>query len=224
MKERESLIYAGLPDHKALISKTKKFVKWALGQVKKPYLACSFGKDSSVMLHLVLEYAPEIPVRFATHPETNLLDDYERVINWWKEQHNINFVDVFCDGGFVKVKHHQRKMLDNGDWDSFFLGIRAEESKGRRISLKMHGDFHNLANGRTKICPLAWWKEKDVAAYIFANKLPLLDKYAFEGVEARTTSGIARTHLHETMVSLRNRDLQRFNELIKLYPDAAYFI
>lgn len=221
---QKGLVYAQMPEHKFLVKKTKEFISESLSRVDNPYVACSFGKDSSVMLHMILKEAPGIKVRFATHPETQLLDDYDRIIKWWENEYQLNLYNIFCEGGFVKVKHHQRNMLDDTICDSFFVGIRAEESKGRRISLKKHGQFYKLKkNGRIKICPLAWWKNNDVWAYAMANGLPLLDKYKFEGVSGRTTSGIARDYERETLLSLKQRDITRYNELLRLYEDASFF-
>lgn len=218
-------MYAEMPEHKSRVRITKRFISKALRRVKNPYLACSFGKDSSVMLHLVIEQKPDIPVRFATHPETNLLDDYNRVVDWWIERHGINLQEVYCEGGLKKEKHHQRDSLDAGDWDSFFVGIRAEESAGRRIYLRKHGLLYKLKmNDRWKICPMGWWEQKNVSAYLAKYELPVLDKYQFEGMNARTTAGLPRTHLNESLQSLKNRDPQSFNKLCKMFPDAKYYV
>lgn len=227
MDKRTALLYAQLKPYKALVNKTSGFIRWALERVKNPYVACSFGKDSAVMLHLILQHRPNIPVRFASHPETSLLDNYQEVINLWVENYGINYHEIFCDGGLIKVRHHQRNMLDalHEDWDSFFVGIRKQESVGRRISLRTHGMFHKLkSTGRIKISPLADWTEKEIATYTVANNIPLLDKYQKEGFSARTTSGIPRTNIEESLMSLKSRDIQSFNELCKLYPDAAEYV
>ncbi|MDD5231129.1 MAG: phosphoadenosine phosphosulfate reductase family protein [Candidatus Marinimicrobia bacterium] len=224
MDEKSARLYAQLDQFKYLVSKTERFIAWSLRQVKNPYVACSFGKDSSVMLHMILKHAPNIVVRFATHPETNILDDYPGVIEWWVKNYSIKLQEIYCDGGLVKVKHHQRKMLNEGNWDAFFVGIRAQESFGRRVSLKTYSKYHQLANGRIKICPMAWWKENDVSAYIFSKDLPLLGKYKFEGISARTSSGTPRTHIHETLQALKSRDLQKFNQLCDLFEDAKYYV
>lgn len=224
LERQKGLLYANMPEHKRLIAKTKMFIEKSLNKVSNPYVACSFGKDSSVMLHLLLQKIPDIRVRFASHPETQLLDNYKRVIAWWINEYNINLYNIFCDGGFVKIKHHQRYMLDNVECDSFFVGIRAEESRGRRISLKKDGSFYKLkSNNRIKISPLAWWKTKDIWAYTVCNNIPLLDKYQFEGASGRTTSGIARDYQRETLLSLKQRDVTRYNKLLQLYPDARNY-
>lgn len=224
LERQKGLLYSKMPEHKRLVDETKLFIKKSLSKVSNPYVACSFGKDSSVMLHLILQEMPKIRVRFASHPETELLDKYKQVIDWWINEYNINLYNVFCNGDFVKIKHHQRDMLDDVECDSFFVGIRAEESRGRRISLKKDGKFYKLkSNGRIKISPMAWWKKEDIWAYIVSNNIPLLDKYEFEGVTARTTSGIARYYQRETLLSLKQRDITRYNKLLQLYPNARNY-
>lgn len=225
MDNRTALLYAKLKQHKALVNKTSGFIRWALQRVENPYVACSFGKDSAVMLHLILQHNPRIPVRFASHPETRLLDNYEEVIDLWLKK-NINYQEIYCEGGLVKVRHAQRDALDamHEDWDSFFVGIRKEESFGRRVSLKKYGMFHKLKNGRIKISPLADWSEKDITAYVLSRKLPALSKYTKEGFSSRTTSGIPRTHINECLTSLKNRDINAFNKLSVLFPDIKEFV
>lgn len=227
MDKKSALLYAQLKPYKALVNKTSGFIKWALKQVENPYVACSFGKDSSVMLHLILNHAPNIPVRFASHPETSLLDNYQGVIELWVDRYGINYQEIFCHGGLIKVRHHQRNMLDalHENWDSFFVGIRKQESVGRRISLKKYGMFHKLkSTGRVKISPLADWTEKEISAYTISNNLPVLEKYKKEGFSARTTSGIPRTNIEESLMSLKSRDIESFNKLCKLYPDAGEYV
>lgn len=48
LERQKGLLYAQMPEHKYLVNKTKKFIKWSLEQVNNPYVACSFGKDSAV--------------------------------------------------------------------------------------------------------------------------------------------------------------------------------
>lgn len=225
MDYKTAELYSKLHSYKALVNKTSGFIRWALERVENPYVACSFGKDSSVMLDLILKQNPNISVRFASHPETRILDNYDEVISKWKEK-GINLNEIYCDGGIVKIKYAQRDALDamNENWDSFFVGIRMQESAGRRISLKKYGMFHKLVNGRIKISPMADWKENDIAAYCLLNNLPILNKYNQEGFSARTTSGIPRTDINECLSSLKNRDIQAFNKLCQLFPDVKNFV
>jgi len=225
MDQRTALLYAQLKQYKVLVSKTSGFIRWALERVETPYVACSFGKDSSVMLDLVLKQRPEIPVVFASHPETRILDNYDSVITEWIKK-GINYHEIFCEGNLIKIKHAQREAMQNwsDSWDAFFVGIRKDESFGRRVSLKKYGMFHRLASGKIKICPMADWTTRDIAAYVISNDLPTLSKYNSEGFSARTTSGIPRTHVNECLQSLKNRDLNAFNQLCKLFPDVNEYI
>jgi len=223
MDRRTAELYAKLHSFKALVNKTSGFIRWALQRVEKPYLACSFGKDSAVMLDLVLKHKPDITVRFASHPETRILDNYDEVIEKWQRK-IVNYEEIFLEGGLVKVKHAQRNALNEGQWDSFFVGIRKEESFGRRVSLKKYGMFHKLKNGRLKISPMADWKTEEIATYVLVNDLPVLSKYRIEGFSARTTSGIPRTNINECLTSLKTRDIRAFNELCRLFPDVNNFL
>ncbi len=216
-------LYCKLSSFKRLLNQTNDFIKNSINNITNPYLACSFGKDSSVMLDLVLKHIPDIKVRFATHPETRLLDNYDEIIGYWKNK-NINYEEIYCAGGLVKVKHHQRESLNQGEWDSFFIGIRAEESFGRRVSLKKYGAFYKLKNGRIKISPVAWWKTIDISSYILDNNIPYLNKYSKEGFGARTTSGVPRTHVSECLSSLKSRDINSFNKLCRMFPDVKEFV
>lgn len=89
MDEKTAMLYSKMPEHKFLISKTVNFIKWALSRVENPYLACSFGKDSSVMLHLVFNQYPNIVVKFLGKKETDLIDDYTGIIEWWQKKNII---------------------------------------------------------------------------------------------------------------------------------------
>jgi 3'-phosphoadenosine 5'-phosphosulfate sulfotransferase (PAPS reductase)/FAD synthetase len=223
LDQKTALLYYRLNSFQYLLQQTQRFIEQSLAKVKRPYLACSFGKDSSVMLDLVWQYKPDITVRFASHPETRLLDNYDEVIQWWLKR-GINYEEIYCEGGLVKVKHHQRQSLNQGEWDSYFVGIRAEESTERKKCLKFQGMFHQLSNGRIRIAPLAWWTTRDITAYLWGNKIPSLQAYHDLGFDTRTSAGIPRTCIHRCLRSLKDRDILAFNKLCELFPDAKEFV
>jgi tRNA(Ile)-lysidine synthase TilS/MesJ len=224
MTTKEALLYATMPEYKALIRKTKEFIKLSLSKVSKPYLACSFGKDSSVMLHLVLEQYSDIPVIFVSRIETNLVDNYEEIISAWSiNLHQINFNKdtlQFINKSVIKTAMEDVKY----NYDSYFIGLRAEESNGRRITLKKDGMFYKMGDGLNRIAPVAFWKTKDIEAYCIANNLPTLNKYKVEGFESRTTAGISSKTPHESLMYIRQNNIDAFNKILNLMPDAKYFI
>lgn len=221
--ERACRLYAQMPEHKFLVNKTVAFIRWALQRVKNPYLACSFGKDSSVMLHLVFNQYPNIQVKFLGKKETTLIDDYAGIVDWWRNRNVL--IDWLTYRGWMEggTQKGIAKNMQADEHDSFFVGIRKEESVARRITLKKDGKFFLMKDGKVRIAPLADWTTKDVAAYMVANELPVLGAYKREGFEARTTSNIPSKYPHEAMARLKDADISAYNELIQMFPDAKYF-
>jgi 3'-phosphoadenosine 5'-phosphosulfate sulfotransferase (PAPS reductase)/FAD synthetase len=224
MDERTALLYAQLKPFKALANKTSGFIRWALERVENPYVACSFGKDSSVMLHLVLQHKPDVQVNFMCKTETDLIDDYKSVINWWKQNMKVNINRISYLGWLEgATKTGIAKNMPTEGFDSYFVGIRKDESVGRRITLLKDGLFYKMKDGKTRISPMADWKVNDVAVYMLANNLPILRAYKREGFEARTTSNIPSKYPNEALARLKNADIMAYNKLLKILPDAKYY-
>lgn len=217
-------LFSRLNTYKALVKKTEGFIKWALDRVQNPYIACSFGKDSAVMLHLVQKNNPNIPVVFVSRPETNLVDNYEEIIKEWNLPNLIvvNFNQNTFDFISKSVIKTGMKTIEQ-NYDSFFVGLRAQESAGRRITLKKNGMFYKNSANLVRICPVAFWTEKEIAVYSITNKLPVLSTYQKEGYSARTTAGISSKTPELSLASLKARDIESYNKLLKLLPDAKYY-
>ncbi len=225
MDNKSASIYAQLKPYKALVNKTSGFIRWALERVKNPYVACSFGKDSAVMLHLILQHKPDIPVVFVKRIETDLVDNYQEMIKAWgiKNLITVNMMENTFDFISKSVIKTGMKTIEQ-NYDSFFVGLRAQESVGRRITLKKDGMFYKNISGLTRICPVAFWTEKEIAAYCLSNNLPTLSTYIKEGFSARTTAGISSKTPAESLASLKSRDIESFNKLLNMLPDARFYI
>ena len=224
MDKRTALLYAQLKPYKALVNKTSGFIRWALERVENPYLACSFGKDSSVMLHLVLQHKPDIQIKFLTKKETYLIDDYEAVVNWWREKYNAK-IEVIQYLGWLEggTKTGIAKNMQANGFDAYFVGIRQDESVARRISIKKLGMFYKMADGKTRITPMSDWTTKEVGVYMLANDLPILKAYQREGFEARTTSNIPSKYPQEAIQRLKDSNISAYNELFDILPNAKMF-
>lgn len=225
MDKKTALLHAQTHSYKALVAKTRAFIADSLSKVEKPYLACSFGKDSAVMLHLVLQEKPGIDVIFVSRLETNLVDNYEDMITAW-DLKNLRIVD-FEGNTFDFIS---KSVIKSGmakieqEYDAFFVGLRAQESVGRRITLKKDGMFYLNKSGLVRICPVAFWTEREIATYCLANDLPTLSTYQVEGFSARTTAGISSKTPEVSLSSLKNRDIVAFNRLLELMPEAKYYV
>jgi phosphoadenosine phosphosulfate reductase len=223
MDFKTALLYSRLNTYKALVNKTSGFIRWALDRVENPYVACSFGKDSAVMLHLCLKHRPDIPVIFVRRVETDLIDNYNETIKKWGKL-NLSIISYkgWLEQGEGKGISFATRNLDN--YDSYFVGLRKDESVGRRISLKTSGMFYKNKSEKIRVCPMADWTTNDIAAYCLSNDLPILNKYLIEGFDSRTTAAIPSKFPNESLQSLKNRDIESFNKLLKLLPDARNYI
>lgn len=218
MDQRTALLYAQLKPYKALVNKTSGFIKWALGRVSNPYVACSFGKDSAVMLHLILKQRPDIAVRFIRwQNETEFIDNYDKIIPQWG---SLNLTQIELSRLSLSDKRKDR--YDTVDYDSYFIGLRMSESTGRRITLKKDGLFYRNKADLVRISPLAEWQDSDIAAYVFSNKLPTLNTYLKDGIKSRTASRIPRSDhgIRESFIMrLKNRDFNAYQLLLHNFPE-----
>lgn len=228
MDRKASLLYAQLNQFKNLVKWTHEFIEYSLQKVKSPYLACSFGKDSIVMLHLVLKHCPEIPVLWVTFKETRMINNYDEVVQCWLSNYNLNltelFVDVDVDAEYDDKQAMFRFAKKNG-YDSAFVGIRKEEDRKRKHAINRYGKIHKLNPGQIRIAPLSDWTYNDISAYIYSHGLKYLESYDCDGMESRTTTGIPDSDIrHKDLARLRRQDMSAYNRLIAENPNLKKFI
>lgn len=218
MDKKTAQLYAQLKPYKALVNKTSGFIRWALERVEHPYVACSFGKDSAVMLHLIMEMAPDIDVRFIRWKgETEHIDNYDEVIDQWN-LHNLTQVELHR----LTLSDKRKERYETENYDSYFVGLRMEESAARRITLKTHGMFFKNSKGMIRISPLADWTERDISTYVLANDLPTLNSYKEHGFSSRTASRVPREDwgIRENFLSdLKQRDFAAYQNIITKFPE-----
>jgi phosphoadenosine phosphosulfate reductase len=149
------------------------------------YVACSFQKEASVIMDMLLKIEPE--ARFFTL-DTGFL--FEETHQTWRdlEQHYGIEVDVY-QGITVAEQREQhgdelwkrepaaccgiRKVTPLnqalGTVDAWVAGLRRDQSPTRASTPKIHWDDKH---GLWKANPLAEWTEKDVWSYIAENGVP----------------------------------------------------
>lgn len=159
-------------------------------------LSTSFGIQSAVMLHLVTQVVPDIPViwvdtgylpgetyRFAEQLSSRLrlnLKVYQSPLSparmealhgrLW-EQHDLQALNRYDQ--IRKVEPMQRALHELGA-TAWLTGLRADQTDHRK-SLDRIG----LQGGRYKLMPILKWTAKDVYTYLVAHDLPyhpLFDK------------------------------------------------
>lgn len=161
---------------------------------RDPYVSVSWGKDSVCLAHLAVQHhqrgGRRLPhLRFSCPeldpPRSSLVRDsflarfsdhltYEEVelrlssppvyggdglvLDEWED-------DVFCPAWFEAIVRH--------DYDSYMMGLRADESAGRRKRLKYYGLSTDVASA-----PISRWTAADVWAYLAVHDLPIHPVYA----------------------------------------------
>jgi phosphoadenosine phosphosulfate reductase len=183
-----------LPAYKRRVAEAKKIIAKGLRTMRAPYVSCSFGKDSVVLLHLVLQQAPCIPVVFI-NSNYCFPDTYE-VRDRFVQEYDINLVEIKQPHDYMQIisqyglpddrtPSQQAKVVqllkkdvanqwahDNG-CDGHFWGLRKEEAQGRRWLLNTRGPlFWAKAAKLWRCSPLANWTWDDIWAYIFKHDLP----------------------------------------------------
>jgi phosphoadenosine phosphosulfate reductase len=141
------------------------------------YVACSFQKEASVILDMLVRIEPE--ARFFVL-DTGVL--FEETYDTWRrveERYGITIdryagewvdrlwerdPDACC--GMRKVEPLERAL---GQVDAWITGLRRDQSPARAGTPKVGWDERN---GKWKAAPLADWTEKDVWRYIASNDVP----------------------------------------------------
>jgi phosphoadenosine phosphosulfate reductase len=142
------------------------------------YVACSFQKEASVILDMLLAIEPEARV-FTLDTGVLFPETYE---TWRRIEQRYGIeIDVYrgewIDGmwqrdpdgccGLRKVEPLERAL---GEVDAWITGLRRDQSPTRADTPKLGPDDGHP--GKLKCAPLADWTEKDVWRYIAENDVP----------------------------------------------------
>jgi 3'-phosphoadenosine 5'-phosphosulfate sulfotransferase (PAPS reductase)/FAD synthetase len=182
-------------EYKKTITVAKNIIRKALRETTKNYgISYSGGKDSTVLLHMVKLICPDCPVIIQCDdcdwPEKlpyveSILRDYSNVHYVYPKESVLNYIksledktesicsqtheltrDFFLNPIFDKYKEL--------DLDGVFLGLRKEESYGRKMNAITHGHtYFNKSKNIWVSQPIAYLKVKDVFAYLVSNNIPI---------------------------------------------------
>ena len=158
-----------------------------LARAKRPCVTSSFQAECVVLLHLLRQRLPDIPVLFidTAHHFAETIAYRDALAADWR----LNLVNVHNAEpqiGLWRTSTHaccaHNKVgplfaaLEN--YDTWFAGLRREQSISR-AQLEPASNFR-LPTGTIlrKVSPLAEWTSRDVAAYAHIHEIPLLPLYA----------------------------------------------
>ena len=164
-------------------------VQWALRNGAPGFaLSSSFGAQAAVMLHLVTQQQPDIPVILVDtgylFPDTyryadQLVQRFGIDLKVYRPQIGIAWMEArfgkLWENGIDglqrynqlrKVEPMQRALRELGV-RSWFAGLRRSQSASRA-----NIEFLELRDGRWKLHPIADWDDIDVATYALQHDLP----------------------------------------------------
>lgn len=224
------------------VQRTKQIIKKALDMMKKPYVAFSTGKDSTVLLDLTRTINPNIPAVYfdadAAYPESfEMLETIPNLIKFKTEP----ILATFRKWGILHLNIEDKTMestvyrpikalLAKYHFDGVFLGLRAEESYGRKKLAQTKGTlFWQKRESIWECIPLAWWTYRDIWAYIFSNNLnynKIYDKMgALPEKERRVSYWAGETNRRGgRWVWLATMYPDLFNQLANEFPEVRLFV
>lgn len=240
--------------HARRVQATQDYIRQGLTLSHAPYLAFSGGKDSTVLLHLVQAQAPTIPVVWSDdeweYPETvafvaavraGLAAGQLRIItapithapgftSWAADRPWLRQPDpsaLWYNAPMGGMQAHARAQ----GYDAVFLGLRADESRERRLRLTQAGPVAWVQGTQMgHVSPLAWWSTDDVWAYILAHDLaynPVYDRLSAFGVppQYQRVGPLAQRRVlgYGQLATLQRGWPVLFNQLAALWPDARAY-
>ncbi len=176
---------------------------WGKVAPVKPFVSCSFGKDSTVVLYLALQVNPNIPVVFnntgVEWKETLEFRDYLRAewhfnlietkpkTSFWEVMEKTKRKHLHQDDGkkhsnlcCTALKHGPlHRVVKEYGFTHSFTGITAVESRHRMFTACERGmEYFSKKDGFTKIHPILYWTEEEVWRFTKENNIPVNPTYA----------------------------------------------
>ncbi len=170
----------------------------------KHVIAFSGGKNSTVLLYLVMQYDANVTAVFnntgVEFPET------VKFVRWLAEKWGFNLVVVEPEMTFWEIvekygyPHHARyddreprccyylKTKPAYDYyreheiEVVFLGMSAFESRARKLNFAHRGSWYMVKEGWIKSNPLVFWTDEDVFRFAKEEGIPLNPAYEKYGI------------------------------------------
>jgi phosphoadenosine phosphosulfate reductase len=152
----------------------------------RPCITCSFQAEDVVVLHMLRQVRPDIPVLFldTVHHFAQTYAYRDELAASW----NLNLVNLRAaepKPGLWQTstddccaRHKVGPLFSALDsYDMWFTGLRRQQSPSRANLAEV--EPFRLPSGRSlsKVSPLAMWTTKDVWMYAQAHEIPLLPLY-----------------------------------------------
>ena len=158
-----------------------------LARAERPCVTSSFQAECVVLVHMLRERMPKVPVLFldTVHHFAETYEYRDRIAQAW-DLNLVNLKAAEPQPGLWQTesttaccaRHKVGPLFAALDgYDVWFTGLRRAQSASRANLAEV--EPFKLPNGRslTKVSPLALWSTKDVWAYAKVHDIPLLPLY-----------------------------------------------
>ena len=186
---RQGRLLALMPQYKKKVAKALEDIKQMLMLCKSPYVSLSWGKQSSTLMHMVYSLDSSVPALFFRGPDTNIIADFDKVMKQFQAKWPIIYFEIEREFSY---KERARQWEAETGKDGVFMGFARHESKARKYTLAK-ADANNIFVYKSKFlrsCPLRFWSDMDIAAYVATHEIPMLSTYHRLGFTARTSAGM----------------------------------
>lgn len=222
-------IHSTLPVFQRRVARARSRIEEWLAAVRNPYVAFSGGKDSTCVLHLVREQRPETPAVYldadCCFPEVDdLLQHTPNLIRYpTSEPFLVTLARYGVDDPRIgnitmrtTVYEPVEASVEEHGFDGTAYGLRAEESRGRRLHARSRGAIFRYKKryGSLLACQPIWdWTYDDVWAFIVVNQVP------YAGTYDRMWHMAEREQRVSYWAGETNRSRGRYAWLRQNYPD-----
>ena len=172
-----------------MIDSVRAMIRGGLGLGQRPFVSTKFGPESAVLLHLLVQEAPDIPVvwidtGYNTRATLRYADTLQQRLQlnlrvFRPRQETLEFPPPLDDpehAAFtrrVKLEPFARA-LETLQPDVWFSGLRREQT-AYRAGLKV---VSRSEAGLLKVAPLLEWTQVDMQAYLTAYELAPESEYS----------------------------------------------
>lgn len=167
----------------------QEIIKNALQKYRKPYIAFSGGKDSTCMMHLVLQQKPDTMILHWDYGRYFIpLEMHQEIIENTKKIGAKN-LRIETSTKYERLGREARniigtemigklipQLIEEG-YDAVFVGLRRLESLKRKRRINAGRSLTEMP----EIFPIHLWSWMDVWAYVISNDLPYLSHYDVYG-------------------------------------------
>lgn len=236
-------LHATLPVYRRRVAQAEARVDAWLQLASNPYIAVSSGKDSTVILDLVRRLRPQTPAVYfdadCSYPETLAwLDATPGVIRYAADE---PLLDTLARHGLDGGDELDRATMESTVWgpirrllaeygfDGVCYGLRAEESRGRRMNAYTRGAVFQYKRDGVWACQPIWdWSYSDVWSYIVTNNLLYCGVYdrmwQMPPDDQRLSYWAGETkRRHGRYVWLRRNYPELYRRLVERIPEAAAY-